>query len=322
MKMLKKTVALLLVAVMLLLGCTSCSSSPTVMTIGSFEVSYDMLRYFAKNYMNGYADLTEEDFKNDPELQKQLEENIMASITELAAYHQLAKKFSLKLTSEDQSSVKQKLKDLRAAYNNDDDYEKDLENNFVTEDLLKQIYELELLCDKLYDYLTMYSEEIKWNVDIIDADFVESFFAAEYIMVYYSEEDKDEKKSFADYLRQMMLGGSFTMNEAYEDYKTEYGVKIDYQNYKAFTYTEMNEDFEKAVESLEIGEYSEVIDLGNAYQIIIRNALDMDYYYNNYNTVEAQWLAREFFYYVEDFAEDLEVTWKKKYKDIKVWEIE
>jgi parvulin-like peptidyl-prolyl isomerase len=84
---------------------------------------------------------------------------------------------------------------------------------------------------------------------------------------------------------------------------------------------EMNEDFEKAVEALEIGEYSEVIDLGNAYQIIIRNNLDMDYYNNNYNTVEAQWLAREFFYYVEDFAEDLEVTWKKKYKDIKVWEI-
>lgn len=322
MKIFSKITALFLAALMLLLSLLSCSSSPTVLTIGTYDVSYDMLRYFVKNYMNGYADITEQHFKVDPELQEQLEKNVMDSLTELATYYQLAKKFSLKLTGDDKTAINAKVKELKASYNSDEEYKAALEANFVTEDVLREIYELEALCDKLYDHLTMYSQEIVWDVEKIDADFVETFFAAEHLMIHYSPEDAEEKKSFANSVLSQMKNGTYTMSEIYEKYQTEYALKITYNEYKAFTYYEMNQDFEDSVKALEIGEYSEVIDLGTAYQIILRNDLDMKYYEDNYNTIEGQWLAREFFKYVENYSKDLGVEWKSKYKDIKFWEID
>lgn len=322
MKKISKILALILIALLLLPNIVACSSSPTVMTIGTYEVSYDMLRYFVKNYMNGYEGITEQHFKVDSELQKQLENNVIDSLTELAAYYQLAQKFSLKLTKDDEKQIEAQIKELKESYNLKEDYEQDLANNFVTEDVLREIYELEILCDKLYDHLTIYSKEIEWNVDIIDADFVETFYAAEHLMVYYSADDAQEKKAFAESVLSQMKNGTYTMKEIYDKYSTEYGVKIVYNDYKAFTYHEMNQDFEDSVKALEIGEYSEVKDLETAYQIILRNDLDMKYYNDNYNTVEGQWLAREFFEYVENYSKSLGVEWKKKYKDIKIWEIE
>jgi hypothetical protein len=141
-------------------------------------------------------------------------------------------------------------------------------------------------------------------------------------MRYYSSNDADEKKTFAESVLSQMKSGTYTMQEIYDKYAAEYGVKITYNEYKAFTYHEMNENFEESVKALEIGEYSEVKDLGTAYQIIVRNDLDMKYYNDHYNTIEGQWLAREFFDYVENYSKDLGVEWKKKYKDLKIWEIE
>lgn len=322
MKRFYKIVALVLAALMLLLSTVSCASSPTVLTIGTYDVSYDMLRYFVKNYMNGYTDITEQHFMVDPELQEQLEKNVMESLTELAAYYQLARKFSLKLDSDDKTAINTQVKELIASFDSKDEYEQALKDNFVTEDVLREIYELEILCDKLYDHLTMYSNEIVWDVEKIDADFVETFYAAEHLMIYYSSSDAEEKQSFANSVLSQMKNGTYTMKEIYDKYVTEYGVKIEYTEYKAFTYYEMQQDFEDSVKALEIGEYSEVKDLGSAYQIILRNDLDMEYYNDNYNTIEGQWLAREFFSYVQNYSRDLGVEWKKKYKDMKLWEME
>ena len=252
MKTFSKMIALLLCIAMLTACMVSCASSPTALTIGTYDVSYDMLRYFVKNYMNGYADITEDHFKVDPELQEQLENNVILSLTELAAYYQLAKKFSLKLDSDDKTSINAKLKELAASYNNNDEYKQALEDNFVTEDVFREILELEILCDKLYDHLTLYSKEIEWSVEKIDADFVETFYAAEHLMIYYSDADAEEKLSFANSVLSQMKNGTYTMKEIYDKYATEYGVKIVYNDYKAFTYHEMNQDFEDTVKDLEI----------------------------------------------------------------------
>ena len=322
MKKFCKTVALILALLMLMLSAVSCASSPTVVTRGTYDVSYDMLRYFVKNYMNGYADITEQHFMVDPELQEQLEKNVMESLTELAAYYQLAKKFSLKLDSEDKTTINAQVKELEAAYATGEEYKQALEDNFVTEDVLREIYELEILCDKLYDHLTFVTNEIAITVEEMDVEFYESFYAAEHLMVYYSADDAEEKLEFANSVLSQMENGTYTMQEIHDKYVNEYGLKIEYVEYKAFTYYEMNQDFEDTVKELEIGEYSEVKDLGTAYQIILRNELSDEYYNNNYNTVEGQWLAREFFKYVENYSKDLGVEWKSKYKDLKFWEIE
>jgi hypothetical protein len=117
------------------------------MTIGGWEVSYDLVRYFAMNYMSDYGDLTPEDFQQDEELQAELEKNVMSSLSQLAAYSQLAKKYNLSLSSSDKAQVESEIQEIRDSYDSTAEYKQALADNFVTEDVLRTIHQISLLCD-------------------------------------------------------------------------------------------------------------------------------------------------------------------------------
>ncbi len=307
-----------------LFNVSSCANGKqTVMTVGEYKVSYDMLRYFVMNYMNGYEGITPEEFASDEHLQEQLYNNVISSISELATYSLLADKHDISLTSDEKEEIKNSVKELRKSYENKEDYKKDLEANYITEDLLIEIYTLNAKCDKLYDKIAdEYTGIFNYDVDTIDADIeAGNFFSAEYIVLYYTDKNKQERKDALQDILEMAESGEKMLDLFDEAYKT-YSEHIAYELYTIFTYHEKNEIFEDTVVSLDIGAYSDVVDTGSSYIIVHRLPLDMDYIDKNYNTVIAKYLSREFFGYVEDFAKDLEVVFKKKYEDLKMWEME
>ena len=307
-----------------LFNISSCANGKqTVMTIGEYKVSYDMLRYFVMNYMNGYEGITPEEFASDKHLQQQLYNNVISSISELATYSLLADKHDISLTSNEKKEIKNSIKELRNSYESKKDYKKDLQANYMTEDLLKEIYTLNAKCDKLYDKLAdEYTGIFKCDVDTIDADIeAGNFFSAEYIVLYYTDENKQKRKEALQDILEKTEAGEEMRDLSDEAYKT-YSEHIAYELYTIFTYQEKTEIFENTVVSLDVGAYSDVVDTGSSYIIVHRLPLDMDYIDKNYNTVIAKYLSREFFGYVEDFAKNLEVVFKEKYKDIKMWEME
>ena len=326
--MMKKRIFAAFLAVLMLLTCvfslSSCANGKqTVMTVGDYKVSYDMLRYFVMNYMNGYEGISPEDFATDEHLQEQLYNNVISSISELATYSLLADKHDIFLTKKEKKEIKNSIKDLRKSYESKKEYKKDLEANYMTEDLLEEIYTLNAKCDKLYDTLAdEYYGIFKCDVETIDADIeAGNFFSAEYIVLYYTEENKQERKDALQDILERAESGEKMLDLSDEAFKT-YGEHIAYELYPIFTYREKTEVFEETVISIDIGSYSDVVDTVNSFMIVRRLSLDMDYIDKNYNTVIAKYLSREFFGYVEDFAADLEVVFKEKYKDIKMWEME
>ncbi len=307
-----------------LFNLSSCSkNNETVMTVGDYKVSYAMLRYFVMNYMNGYENITPEDFASDEHLQEQLFSNVISSISELATYSLLAEKHDIKLTKDEKKEIKNSIKELKNSYESKDAYKKDLAANYMTEDLLEEIYTLNTKCDKLYDKLAdEYTGIFKSDVETIDADIeAGNFFSAEYIVLYYTDKNKDQRKDELQVLLDRIKAGENMHNISDEAYKT-YSEEIAYELYTIFTYKEKTEIFEDTVVSLDIGSYSDVVDTGNSFIIVHRLPLDMDYIDKNYNTVIAKYLSREFFTYVEEFSQTLETKFKEKYKDIKLWEME
>ena len=323
----KRIFAAFLCTVMLFLSLfnmISCSkNNETVMTVGDYKVSYAMLRYFVMNYMNGYENITPEDFASDEHLQEQLYNNVISSISELATYSLLAEKHDIKLTRDEKKEIKNSIKELKNSYASKEEYEKDLAANYMTEDLLEEIYTLNTKCDKLYDKLAdEYTGIFKSDVETIDADIeAGNFFSAEYIVLYYTDKNKEDRQNELQALLDRVKAGEKMQDVSDETYKT-YSEEIAYELYTIFTYQEKTEIFEETVVSLDIGSYSGVVDTGNSFIIVHRLPLDMDYIDENYNTVIAKYLSREFFSYVEEFSETLEVEFKEKYKDVKLWEME
>lgn len=324
MKNTKRCVRIIAVVLVSILSLSSCaSSSPTVMKIGKLDVSYDMLRYFAKGYMQGYEDIVPEDFMTDPDLQKQLDENVKTSLSELAAYVTLADKYSIKLDKDDKAEIDELMEEMRAEYTDDEAYKAGLDEANATEAVVRRIYEIQKICDKLYEHLTSGTDPyFKSDNATIDADIAAgNWFSAEFILVTYSDEDKESRREYMEgFLDRIEKGDELA--DIYEDNRTVYGLGIQYEEIGGFTYTQQKEYFEEAVTSLEVGECSELIDGQDGFLIVKRLPLDSEYVDKNYVSVFcAGYLEREFFGLVEETAASLEIKYSKEYADIKFYEI-
>ncbi len=323
----KRIFALIICAIILVSSIftfSSCSEGKrTIMMVGDYKVSHDMLRYFVMNYMNGYDGITPEDFASDEELQKELYDNVINSISELATYSLLAEEYDIRLTREEKKKIKNTIKEYKEAYDSKEDFNKDMYENFMTEDLIEEIYTIQALCDKLYDHLTNeYTGIFKYDDKTIDADIAKgNFFSAEYVVLYYTDENETERKAALQDILDRAKNGE-KLNELADKGYVTYGEQLAYEHYPLFTYTEKTEMFEKTVKSLEINAYSDVVDMGNSAMIVRRLPLDSDYIDKNFNTVIAQYLSREFFGYIEQYSGGLEIQFKDKYKDLKMWEME
>ena len=306
-----------LFAVGCLVGC-----SDVAMKVGDERVSYDLLRYFTMNY-RGELGYTAEEYTADPAKVERLETLVHDAIRELMAYRALADEFDLKLSDEEKKSVESSLESMKAEYADDAAYQAALAEAYLTEDVYKELVELQILAQKVYDYLT---EErynlIPTDAATIDADIAAgNFFSAEYLYIYYSETDKDEKIAFADSLYAEIKAGT-SMQTLDDRYAGEYALSMEYVTLNAFTYTQQNEDFEELILSLKEGECAAPVVRGDGILIARRKALSMDFVNDNYNDIIQSYKEREFAYYVRDYGEKMEIVYDDDYKSLNLWKME
>ena len=320
----KKNICFLCILIVIALLLPGCSAGKTVMKIGKLNVSYDMLRYFTKNYMNGYDGVSEESFRTDDELRKKLDDNVLSSLRELAAYVTLADKYGVKLDRDDKSTVDGKIADMKAEYSDTKAYKKGLEEAYATEAVIRRIYEIQLLCDKLYDRLTDGSDDaFRSDNETIEKDIADgNWFSAEYILITYSSEDKESRREYAEKMLEGMDKNK-SLRDLYDKNSTVYGLGISYARIDAFIYTQQKEYFEKAVCALEVGQTSGVTDTVDGFLIVRRLELSQAYIEDKFISVFCVgYLEREFFNLVEKTAGELEISCSKGYENINFCDIE
>ena len=310
-----------LVCVLLLPTFASCSSS-TALTVGDEQVSYDLLRYFVMNY-RAESGHSPEEFAKDETLQKELVDFTESRLREIMTYQSLAKEYNIDLTQEEQDQLEASLEEMKAGYESEEAYLKALEKAYLTEDVYMELQRLQILAGHLYNYLTnehggvITCDEATALKDVKDGN----FFGAEYLYIYYSASDKEEKVAFANDLHKRLLAGE-TMAAIDKQYTATYGLAMEYIVLPAFTYTQQEADFEKAVLALEIGEYTEPIVRGDGVLIARRNAVDVVYAKKNVDVIIDCYKEREFARFVENTSKSMEIVYKGKYASMKLWEME
>ena len=327
-----------LILVLMLMGCGKTVSVPfwnRVMTIGQMDVSYDMLRYFVMNSIyNSDTDPTL--YKTDPEYQSKLEEEVYTMLRLLAAYITLADEYGLELTSEDKSNINDQLDGIQEEYGADGSYEDYLNKYYVTEDVLYQLFVIDALKSKLYDYMiNEYTSPIRSDDETIRQDIADgNWFCAEYIALTRdsssSSEDETEDtatarlESAAEEIRSRAAAGESMASLASEYQKTLGKDLVVYMDLGGYTFGRQKQYFEDQVRSLEIGAYSEVCEMPDGgYYIAHRKELDEEYIDDHFDSVfRAGYLEREIGKIENECADSLTVKIRDKYKDLEFWTME
>ena len=313
-----------------LAACTN--KSPTVMKIGGYKVSYDLLKYFALNYRDEYEQLAPGKIYVDEEMQAKLVEDTNYTLRTFAAYYELVDKYKLKLTDEQKKSIEDQIKSLRSCYASQDDFESDLQNNHANVAVIREIYTMQAYCDVLYGYLTDEYNGIFFHDDatiMADVD-AGNYYSDEYIVLHYESGNADDRRAIAEDIRERVANGE-NMEKVSEEYQKQVSGKyfdeeslqfldelIYYKN-DVFAVNEMLDYFRDALTVLKVGEVSPVVDTTAGFLVVKRLELDLDH---NFYSIIASYLSRQFFDYVEQYGDGLELSLVNKYNDIVYWEME
>ena len=336
----RRVIALLL-AVVMLVSVTAVFSScgdeksmgPTYMTIGYMEdvplegekfvglidVPYDMVYCFVKQELQAY---TAEELK-DEAVRDKVRENVINNLIERHyIVRVIAKKLDLGLTEDARANIAA----IMESYRSYKDYNAMLKKMYATDAVTEELVTVTELDTVVYDFLCEFNEKFDDAPEKILADIkTGKWYAAEYLVLEYDGVNHDARKKDMQAARDAMLEGK-SMKEAsaliQKYYKDEYYYALD----GCFTETIYPEEMENAVDALEIGEVSEVIDTytseGYPCMMILRRvAISDDYVSKNFDTVKANYLVRVYEEYREEMMKDLEVVIADDYKDKDILDI-
>lgn len=321
-RILSLALALLLLASSLFLF-ASCAS-PVYMTVGSEDVSYDVVRSFVKMHLSGY---TAEELKDEAK-REEIRETVLSDLRKTYIIPNIAKELGLRLTSEMKKGIEEELD----YYRNLAEFDAMLEAQFATEEVFEALMTINAYDTLVFDAITeggalgaTEGDRFSGTNEVIEADLAKGdWYAAEYVVVLQVD---SVTKTMLTKARDAILAGS-SFKDAVADIEKSYSADLRYRAIdECFTSTIYAEDFEKTVQSLEVGGVSEVMlsltaDGRPCYMLIRRNALSRDYIDENYNTVISQYLTREYTLYMTERAKALEIKIAKKYENQDLLEIE
>lgn len=309
-----------------------------VLKVGDREISYDMYRYWfltvkaSMQESDSNIDFTDEDTLNT------LKEQTLEQIKFICATRELADKYGVKLSDEHLEEIESTMKETFNSAGGADDYKSLLAENFLTDDVYREILEV----NSLYDYMqtTVVGTNKKKNQVVFTTQEAldkcnEDFYRLVDLYFFIDTEDEEgnalsesqieknkkeaEKKINAAYDK-VKSGKEFT--EVLKDYRS--GEEYDLSLTGYYQPESLSESLGFDVESLEIGETSEPIYVNNMYIMLHRMENDSEYLKDNgvsidgYTTLTIEdYYAQELFgQLVEEKMDELEVTELKYYDKI------
>lgn len=315
-KHLLKRLCLFLVIVMAFsIILSSCESSENIMLkIGKNKVSFDEYRYFYMNYLKDLE--ASDDIVDINELYVGIEEILKKNY----AVYDLADEYKVSLENDDRSYIEEQIEYAKATYTGDITYEDSLAENYLTEDVYRELLLLSQMKYKLYSALSNeYSGIIKSDDATVEADIYENFMHAKQIFI-----DKTNGKTEADNLslanqisQKLRNGEDFdTLKAEYSDKTTTYDTNSDKAGEYYFTSGEMIKTFEDAVKSLEINEISDVVESSYGYHIIMRLPMEEEYIDKNFEDFRYTYTVRKFNEIIAERAEKLTIEYTDAFASI------
>jgi len=322
----RRLISLTLSLVLLFLSLVSLTScqSPTYMTIGDQEVSYDVVKSFVKTHLSVY---TEEELK-DEAIRNTVRENVMRDLRMAFVILQVASELGVVLTPDVKDIIEEELDYYRGL---GDTYDALLAEQHATDEVFEMLLTINAYDDLVFDALTeggaLGDDRFSATNEVVDADLQKGdWYAAEYVVLYFDDVNRASRLEAINKVRTDVLAGS-SFREATADIKKLYPSEFYLTSDGCFTSSIYSEDFENAVKSLKVGEVGEVIssytsDGYPCFMLIKRLEISDAYVDAEYNTVISYYLAREYASFMEERAETLTVEIAEDYRGTDILDIE
>ncbi len=303
MKLAKYT-AFILALVMLCATLTSCKkevgagseNTETLITVGSYKVTYDEYAYFYKNYK---AELPS---ASDTELK----ERVLETLKSNRAIEILCEKYDVKFTAQQEEKFNEYFQSIIDEQGGREGYEKFLSENNLTGDVFRHVYRVQLLEQELRAYMTAESAGIIKSDDAtFEADLEKNFYAAKQILIRNDKGDSKEKNAelAQNILARLNAGEEFDtlMDEFSED-------SVNSKEGYYFTHGQLLPSFEELVKNTPVDALGAVVAESEVgYHIIYRLPLSQEYIEKHYEDLRECYLARCFNEIREKEAATLEI---------------
>ncbi|MBQ0101552.1 MAG: peptidylprolyl isomerase [Firmicutes bacterium] len=281
----KKTgiLAIILSCVLLLCSCgIKPSDDRTVLVLSGKNINHDYYRYV---YMNTAAD-----YEDPGEHGDEIAASALKTLIHNRAIELVAEKYGVKLSSDDKKAVNSWYKEQKASVS-DEEWQKNLSLNYLTEYLLVSIQEFNTLWQMIYDY---YTDEMNMVIRIDDKglkDMIpEVFHNVMYVMISSDSENAHEKavqvKALAD------------SGEDFKKLVLEYGEDENMKSLidSGYYYVdgEIVPSVEDEVKKLNVGDVSDVIETDLGCFVIKVLDIDGEYVDKHLNTFRTDYFAYMF----------------------------
>ncbi len=288
-----------------------------VMTVGVYNVTYDFYRYLFLN--------TKDFFDNGDESFWQKEENnvdlvkdyVFDSIKDTYGMFTLADKYDITLSDDDKANIESYIESSKEGMT-DEEFEKSLEEAYMTKELYKFVLEVQQLEYLVYEHIINESSGIlKFDdtslMKAIDEDFVR---ATHILLTFKNEEESNTKLETANQILKKLKNG-----EDFETLKEQYSEDTDLKNNTDgyyFTHGEFENEFEYAAFELKEGEISEVVTTEVGYHIIKRLPIEKEYVNKNIEALRAQYKTALYYELIEEAYKNFTPEYKDEYKNIQL----
>lgn len=288
-----------------------------VLTVEGQKVSYDMVRHFVKSRLAGAS----QEELADASARDKLRQEIYATIAKSYATRVVAAEMNVTLSSSQKADLREEVEMAKQLEN----FDGLMEALYANESVYRELAEMAYYENAVFDALTSNAMGGRFasDNDTIDRDLAAGdWYGAEFVLFTYTEATKEARRAKIQEFRDAVAAGT-AFTSAAEPLRKGYGSDFSCLIDGCFTSTIYAEDFEKLVKSLEINELSEVTDSftsgGSPCFVVVRRiAVTDEYVDQNYDTIIASYLSREYYEYMNERADALkpELTWYYKGMDI------
>ena len=268
--------------------------------VGGYTVKYELYRYFYLNYRDELeGHYTVDGVTDTAALDREIRERIEEALTGLYGSVSLAGDYGITLDDGDVRAASLEYVDaVKEYYKSDAAFEKELEANYMTENVFKLLMSIDSLEDKLFTVLVSDGGRIEDNDEKLMALFIgDGFVRAKQIFIENDEgEDVEANRALAREALDAYKSGE-SMNTLIGRYSEDFSMPAD--GYY-FTYLEMIEEFERAAFALRDGEVSDVVESEDGFHIIFRLPKDDAYLQENFSDLKSQYQSSAFYKMIEE----------------------
>lgn len=350
-KKLLKVLCVALCALIVLCSCTKSKESggilklkdgdvrvENVLKIGDHNISYDLYRYWFLTYKaNMEAQAPKIDWTKESNI-KDLKKTVLEQLEMDCAVLDLAKKYGYSLSEEDKEEIREIMKETFDGAGSAQDYEALLSENFLTNDIYKEILSANVIYSSMLKNLAGTDKE-KNKVTFTSEDALKAVNEDFYRLVdiYYVVETTDEEGNelSEDKINANKAAAEKKIKEAYNKIKAgkdflslmkEIKSEEEYEKSLMGYYEpkELEGTFGFDISALKVGETSEPVYVNNSYIILHRLENDVEYLkktgvsHDGYNlvSIEEYYSEKLVGEMLEAIAEDYKVTELEHYDDI------